>query len=103
MALAIYLYSGAGVLLWKRGESEVWLDNGHLWEELLSLFTLDGGVDNDIVTCVVLASFPQNLSRSPRLTWNPVDRGGDLVLVAGLQGIDNTEDLSGVAAGGSWV
>lgn len=49
MALAIDLYSGAGVLLWKRGESEVWLDNGHLWEELLSLLTLDSGVDNDIV------------------------------------------------------
>jgi len=34
---------------------------------------------------------------------DPVDRGGDAVLVAGLKGVDNTEDLGGVTASGGWV
>lgn len=34
---------------------------------------------------------------------NPVDRGGDLVLVAGLEGVDDAENLGGVAAGGGRV
>jgi len=50
MSLAIDLYSGAGLVLWKGSETEVWLDDGHLWEELLSLLALDGWVDNNIVT-----------------------------------------------------
>jgi hypothetical protein len=37
------------------------------------------------------------------LTGNPVDRGGDAVLVTGLEGVDDTEDLGGVAAGGGRV
>lgn len=34
---------------------------------------------------------------------DPVHGGGDLVLVAGLQGVDDTEDLGRVAAGGGGV
>lgn len=37
------------------------------------------------------------------LTGDPVDGGGDAVLVTGLQGIDDAEDLGGVAAGGGGV
>ena len=37
------------------------------------------------------------------ITWNPVDWGGDTVLVASLEGVDDTEDLGGVAASGGWV
>ncbi|KAI6755403.1 hypothetical protein HG531_004509 [Fusarium graminearum] len=51
----------------------------------LGLLVLDGGVDNDV------------------LTRDPVDRGGDAVLVTGLEGVDDAEDLGGVAAGGGRV
>lgn len=34
---------------------------------------------------------------------NPVDWGGDSVLVASLKGVDDTEDLCGVAASGGRV
>jgi hypothetical protein len=37
------------------------------------------------------------------VTRNPVDWGGDTVLVASLEGIDHTEDLGGVAASGGRV
>lgn len=37
------------------------------------------------------------------VTWNPVDRGGDSVLVTELQGVNDSQDLSGVSSGGSWV
>lgn len=37
------------------------------------------------------------------LTGNPVDRSGDSVLVTGLERVDNTENLSGVATSGSGV
>jgi hypothetical protein len=37
------------------------------------------------------------------LTGNPVDRGGDSVLVTSLERVDNTENLSGVATSGSRV
>lgn len=80
-----YLNVGAGVLLWERSEPEVWLDNGHLWEDLAGLLGLDGWVNDDIVT------------------WHPVDWGGDLVLVASLERVDDTENLGGVTAGGGWV
>ena len=33
------------------------------------------------------------------VSWDPVDGGGDAVLVAGLEGVDDAEDLGGVAAG----
>lgn len=37
------------------------------------------------------------------ITGDPVDGGGDTVLVASLEGVDHAEDLSGVAASGSGV
>ena len=37
------------------------------------------------------------------ITGNPVDGGGDLVLVAGLEGVNDAEDLGRVAAGGGGV
>ncbi len=37
------------------------------------------------------------------LAWEPVYWGGDAVLVAGLEGVDDAEDFGGVAAGGGWV
>lgn len=61
--------SSRGLLLWQRSEAEVWLDDVDLWEQLLGLWGLDAWVDDDIVT------------------WDPVDWGGDLVLVASLYGI----------------
>lgn len=76
---------GRGLLLWERGESEVWLDDAEVWEEGLGLLVLDAGVDDNIVS------------------WDPVDGGGDPVLVTGLEGVDNTEDLGGVAACGGGV
>jgi len=79
------LNGSRGFLLWKRGESEIRLDNADVWEDLLGILSLEGWVDNDIVT------------------WNPVDWGGDAVLVTSLQAVDNTEDLGGVSASGGWV
>jgi hypothetical protein len=38
-----------------------------------------------------------------RLTGNPVNRGGDSVLVTSLKRVDNAENLSGVATSGSGV
>lgn len=73
------------LLLGERSESEVGLDDAELGEEVLGLVVADGGVDNDIVT------------------GDPVDGGGDLVLVTGLERVDDAEDLSGVAAGGGGV
>lgn len=37
------------------------------------------------------------------ITGDPVDGGGDLVLVAGLEGVDDAEDLGRVATGGGGV
>lgn len=37
------------------------------------------------------------------VTWNPVDWGGDAVLVTSLERVDHTKNLGGVAAGGCWV
>lgn len=71
--------------LWERCEAEVWLHDLHLGEQLLGLWALDAGVHNHIVT------------------WNPVDWGGDAVLVASLKRVNNAENLGGVAAGRCWV
>ena len=38
-----------------------------------------------------------------KLTWHPVDRRGNPVLVASLQRVDNTQNLSSVAASACWV
>jgi hypothetical protein len=37
------------------------------------------------------------------VTRHPVDRGGDPVLIAGLQAVEDTENLGSVAAGGGGV
>lgn len=71
--------------LGKRSEAEVRLNNAEVGEQLLGLLVGDGGRDDDVVT------------------GDPVDGGGDAVLVAGLEGVDNAEDLVGVAAGGGRV
>lgn len=72
-------------ILGESGEAQVRLDNANVGEDLLGLLGLDAGVDNDIVT------------------RGPVDGSGDLVLVAGLEGVDDAEDLGAVAAGGGGV
>ena len=74
------LDSSGGLLLGQRSESEVWLDDTEIREQCLSLLVLDAGVDNHIIT------------------GDPVDWGGDTVLIAGLEGVDDTKDLGGVAA-----
>ena len=73
------------LLLGQRSEAEVGLDDSELGEEGLGLLVGDGRGDDDVVT------------------GDPVDGGGDAVLVAGLEGVDDTEDLGGVAAGGGGV
>ena len=76
---------GSGLLLGERGESQVGLDDAEVREKCLCLLVLDAGVNNDVIT------------------RNPVDGGGDPVLVAGLQAVEDTEDLGGVAASGGGV
>lgn len=68
------------LLLRERGEAQVGLDDAEVGEELFGLVVLDAGGDDDVVA------------------GDPVDRGGDLVLVAGLERVEDTEDLGGVAA-----
>lgn len=51
--------SGAGLLLGKRCETKVGLDDLDLGEQLLGLGGLDAGVDNDVVTCC--ANFVSNV------------------------------------------
>lgn len=72
---------GAGLLLRKWREAEIWLDNAQVGEDFLGLVRLDGWVNNHVVT------------------WDPVDRGCDLVLVAGLERVEDAEDLGRVATG----
>jgi len=73
------------LLLWQRSESEIWLDNSELREQGLGLIVLDTRMDNHIVA------------------RDPVDWGGNTMLVACLKGVDNTENLGGVTAGRSRV
>ena len=54
-------------------------------EQLLGLGLLDAVGDNDV------------------LAGDPVDGGGNLVLVAGLEGVDDAKHLGGVAARGCRV
>lgn len=76
---------GGGLLLWQRGRSKIWLDDLEFGEKGLGQFVADAGVDDNIIT------------------WDPVDWSGDAVLVTGLEGIENSEDFGGVAAGRGWV
>jgi hypothetical protein len=80
-----HLNGSRSLLFWQRSESEIWLDDSELREEGLGLVVLDAGVDNHIIT------------------RDPVDWGGDAVLVTGLKGVDDTENLGGVTASGSRV
>lgn len=59
---------GRGLLLWERGEAQVWLHDAELGEEGLGLVVGDGGVDDDVVS------------------GDPVDGGGDAVLVTAAGG-----------------
>lgn len=72
-------------LLWQRGEAEVGLDGAEVGEELLRLLVLDARGDDDVVT------------------GNPVDGGGDFVLVAGLERVDDAQHLGRVATSGRRV
>lgn len=68
-------------VLGQRGEAQVRLNGAQVGEQFLGLVTLDAGVDDDIIT------------------GGPVDRGGDLVLVTGLERVNDAEHLGAVAAG----
>ena len=80
-----HLDCSGSFFLGQRRESEVWLNYAELREQSLSLLVLDTWVDNDFIT------------------WDPIDGSGDAMLVAGLQRVDNTKDLSGVATSGGRV
>lgn len=80
-----HLLRRSDLVLGQRSEAQVRLDDAEVGEQLLGLLVLDRGVDNDVVA------------------RHPVDRSGDLVLVARLQRVDNAQDLVGVAASGSRV
>ena len=84
MAIRTCLCDGS-LLLRERGEAQVGLDDAEVGEELLGLLVLDRRVDNDVVA------------------RDPVDWGGDLVLVAGLQRVNDAQDLGAVTAGGGRV
>jgi hypothetical protein len=72
-------------LLLKSGEAQVRLDLTDIAKLLLSILSGDGRGNDDIVT------------------GEPVDGAGNAVLVGGLEGINHTENLSGVTAGGGGV
>jgi hypothetical protein len=61
--------------------------------------------DADVVLAkLLLGSLGRDGRRNDNIvTREPVDRGGDALLVGGLESLDNTEDLGGVTAGGGWV
>jgi hypothetical protein len=64
----------------QRGEAQVRLDGTQVGEQLGGLLALDAGVDNNVVT------------------GDPVDGGGDAVLVARLERVDDAQHLGAVAA-----
>lgn len=72
---------GVGVL----GEAEVRLDLTDLTELGLGIGGRDGGRNDNVIT------------------GDPVDGGGDTVLLGGQKSIDDTEDLGGVTASGGGV
>lgn len=75
----------ASNLLGSLGEAEVRLELADLAELLLGILSGNGRGNDDVVT------------------GEPVDGAGHTVLVGGLEGINDTEDLGGVAAGGGGV
>jgi hypothetical protein len=72
--------SRRGLALGQRRESKVRLDDSEVGEELLGLGVVDAGSDNHIIT------------------RDPIDGGGDLVLIASLKGVDHSKHLGSVAA-----
>ena len=48
-----YLYGSARLLLWQRGESQVRLDDLQVGPDVLGVFGLDAGVDDDVLTGTV--------------------------------------------------
>lgn len=72
--------SGAGLLLGQRSHPQVGSDDLEVGVDLLGVLGLDGWVNNHIIT------------------WHPVNRGGDLVLVTSLQRVEDSKHLGGVAA-----
>lgn len=74
------LFPSGSLLLGQGSEAQVRLDDAEVGEQLLGLLILDRGVDNHVVA------------------GDPVDGGGDLVLVARLQRVNDTQDLGRVAA-----
>lgn len=72
---------------YKKSERNVRLDDADvvLAKLLLGILGGDGRRNDNIVT------------------REPVDRGGDALLVGGLESLDNTENLGGVTAGGGRV
>lgn len=100
-------HSRRGLVTRQRGEAEVGLHDGHLGEEVLGILGLDAGVHNHVVTYEQELAIKLNvacLCKAVRpLTREPVDRRGNLVLVAGLQRVDHAQDLGGVAAGAGGV
>ena len=74
------MHSGGRRLpLWQWCCSQVWLNYLEIREKLLGLLVLDAWVHNDIVT------------------WYPVYRCGNSVLVSCLERIHNSQNLGGVA------
>jgi hypothetical protein len=68
------------------------------------LTRLNSRLDNANFTELLLSVLSRHWRRNDNvITRKPVDGGGDTVLVGGLQGINDTEDLSGVTTGGSRV
>ena len=66
-------------------ESEIWLNDTEVGEQRLGLVVLDRGVYDDIVTRY------------------PIYGRGYAVLVAGLEGVEDTKDFSRVATSGGGV
>lgn len=70
---------------WEICKNPTHLDHFSIREEARNIVSLNRWVDDDLVSLL------------------PVDWSSDTVLVAELQGIDDSEDLSEVASSGGWV
>lgn len=68
-----------------KGDGDLRLDLANLTELLLGVLGGDGGRDDDIIT------------------GQPVDGGGDTLLVGELESVDDTQNLGGVTASGGGV
>jgi len=65
------LNGSRSLFLWQRSVSKIWLYDSEVREKSLGLLILDAWVYNNIVT------------------WDPVDRSGDSVLVTSLERINH--------------